>query len=87
MAGASRATGPDEIVAEIERTREHLAATVDTLADRVNPKNAARRGVGNLKAKFVDPDGSPRLQTILPVAGGVVGLVVLVVVIRTLVKD
>ncbi len=33
----------DEIVAEIERTRQNLARTIDTLADRVSPASAARR--------------------------------------------
>jgi hypothetical protein len=33
----------DEIVAEIERTRQNLARTIDTLADKVNPASNARR--------------------------------------------
>jgi hypothetical protein len=33
----------DEIVADIERTRQNLALTIDTLADRVNPASQARR--------------------------------------------
>ena len=33
----------EEIVAEIERTRQNLARTVDTLADRVSPASNARR--------------------------------------------
>jgi hypothetical protein len=33
----------DEIVAEIERTRQNLARTIDTLADRVSPSSNARR--------------------------------------------
>src|ERR1035441_4424982 len=34
---------PDALVAEIERTRENLARTIDTLAERVSPANAARK--------------------------------------------
>lgn len=34
----------DAVQAEIERTRADLAKTVDTLADRLSPKQAARRG-------------------------------------------
>lgn len=73
---------PDEIVAEIEETRERLAHTVDALIDRTNPKNVARRQLGSIKAQFVDGNGSPRMETILPVVGGIVGFAGLVLVIR-----
>jgi thiamine biosynthesis lipoprotein ApbE len=33
----------DEIVAEIERTRQSLARTIDTLADRVSPGSNVKR--------------------------------------------
>jgi hypothetical protein len=33
----------EEIVAEIERTRQNLARTIDTLADRVSPANNIRK--------------------------------------------
>jgi hypothetical protein len=33
----------DDIVAEIERTRQNLARTIDSLADRVSPASNARR--------------------------------------------
>jgi hypothetical protein len=33
----------DAIVAEIERTRQNLARTIDSLADRVSPANNVRR--------------------------------------------
>jgi hypothetical protein len=33
----------EDIVAEIERTRQNLARTIDTLADRVSPASNARR--------------------------------------------
>ena len=33
----------DEIVAEIEQTRQNLARTIDTLADRVSPSSNIRR--------------------------------------------
>jgi hypothetical protein len=33
----------DALVSEIERTRESLARTIDTLADRVSPANNVRR--------------------------------------------
>ncbi|MBC6459587.1 DUF3618 domain-containing protein [Actinomadura sp. HBU206391] len=46
---ADRARDPEALELEIMRTREELARTVDALADRLNPKNAARRGVVRMK--------------------------------------
>lgn len=46
---ADTARDPQALEREIERTRAELARTVDALVDRVNPKNAARRGVLHLK--------------------------------------
>jgi Protein of unknown function (DUF3618) len=47
----------DELVADIERTRENLASTIDAISDRVSPANAARRTVDRLRerAAQVDP--------------------------------
>jgi BASS family bile acid:Na+ symporter len=73
---------PDQLVAEIEVTRDRLASTIDQIVDRANPKNVARRGLERVKARFVAPDGSVRMDTAGPVAGGVVGVVVLIVVLR-----
>ncbi|MEV7006048.1 DUF3618 domain-containing protein [Streptosporangium sp. NPDC051022] len=38
-------TDPAELERRIERTRAELAQTVDAIADRVSPKNVARRTV------------------------------------------
>jgi len=73
---------PDRLVADIEQTRDRLATTIDQIVDRANPKNAARRSLANVKARFVAPDGSVRMETAGPVAGGLVGVVILVVVLR-----
>lgn len=35
---------PDAMAREVEQTRAELAATVDAIAARVNPKRAAARG-------------------------------------------
>ena len=40
---------PDEIRADIERTRAALSDDVDDLAESVNPKNVAQRQVGKVK--------------------------------------
>jgi hypothetical protein len=41
--GAGPTPAPGELVGEIERTRADLARTIDEIADRVAPKNVARR--------------------------------------------
>ena len=49
MTGTATANGragkrdSEDIVAEIERTRQNLARTIDTLADRVSPTGNVRR--------------------------------------------
>lgn len=78
---------PDELVDEIEQVREHLAFTIDQLIDRTNPKNVAKRSLASLKARFVDEQGGPRFETILPVVGGVLAFAGIVVVIRKVVND
>lgn len=68
---------------EIEQTRERLAATIDQLAHRANPKTIVGREVTSVKARFVDVDtGAPRTDNILKAAGAVVGVIVLFVVVR-----
>lgn len=75
---------PDDLVDEIEQIRDRLADTVDALIERTNPKNIARRGLANVKGRFVDETGSPKLGTIVPVVGGAVAVVVGIVVVRKL---
>jgi hypothetical protein len=41
--GVASRTDPDELVAQIERTRESLAQTIDDLAERVSPANNIRK--------------------------------------------
>jgi gas vesicle protein len=45
---------PDEIRAEIERTRAALSDDVDALTDTANPKNIAKRQVGKAKGALSD---------------------------------
>lgn len=77
---------PDEMVEEIDQIRERLAETVDALIDRTNPKNIARRSLADLKGRFVDETGSPRLETIVPVVVGAIAVIGVIVVIRRLVR-
>lgn len=67
---------------DIEQTRERLGSTIDELLYRASPKTIVRREVNSVKAYFVAPDGSPRTENILKVAGGVVGVVALFVLVR-----
>lgn len=46
---ADRARDPAAIEREIEQTREDLARSIDELADRLSPKNAAQRGMAKAK--------------------------------------
>jgi len=78
------AVGPASIEGEIEATRERLAATIDELAYRASPKTIISREVAGIKAVFVDRQGNPRTDNILKAAGGVLGFVAVVVVIRRL---
>jgi hypothetical protein len=67
---------------EMEETRERLAATIDALVTRTNPKNVVKSRVAEVKAVFVDADGNPRTDNVLKVVGGVFGFVGLLALIR-----
>jgi hypothetical protein len=55
--GATAAGGdPDALVAEIERTRENLAETIDTLMERVSPANATRKLREQLREQAARPE-------------------------------
>ncbi len=77
---------PATIEHDIEATRDRLADTIDQLAFRANPKNIVRREIASIKAHFVDAQGNPRTDNIAKVAGGVAGLVAVLVVIRKVAK-
>ena len=79
-------TDTDALVEEIEQIRLRLAGTVDELVDRAHPKAIARRAAADLKAKFVDETGSPRMEAIVPVVAGVVAAVAGLVLIRRLTR-
>jgi predicted transcriptional regulator len=80
-------SSPTELAREIEETRERLATTIDTLLYRSSPKTMISRQVAQAKAFFVDSvTGEPRTENILKVAGGVLGAVALVVVLRKITR-
>ena len=64
----------DEIVAEIERTRQNLARTIDTLADRVSPASNVRR----LRERAAEQAARPEVQlAAAAVVLAVTGIVIL----------
>jgi Protein of unknown function (DUF3618) len=65
---------PEEIEADIERAREQLAQTLDLIADRVSPKNVAKRSADRTREQFVYSDGTMRTERIVA-AVAVVSLV------------
>jgi hypothetical protein len=75
VAVQGRVTGkdPDALVAQIERTRENLAQTIDTLAERVSPANNVRR----LREQAIEQAARPEVR----LAAAAVGLAILGVAI------
>jgi hypothetical protein len=73
---------PESIEDEMEVTRERLAGTIDQLVYRASPKTIVQREIATLKAYFVDAQGNPRTDNIVKVAGGVVGFLGFVVLMR-----
>ena len=47
---------PDALVAEIERTRENLARTIDAIAGRVSPANNARKAMDRVREQVSQID-------------------------------
>jgi anti-sigma factor RsiW len=71
--GLARRTDPDELVAQMERTRENLAQTIDELADRVSPSRNLRR----LRERALTEAERPEVQLVIAAASlFVVGYVV-----------
>jgi Protein of unknown function (DUF3618) len=71
--GAAAKPDPDQIVAEIEQTRDHLARTIDILTDKVSPANNVRR----LKDRAAQEASRPEVQLAAAAAGlAVIGLMI-----------
>ena len=65
---------PDALVKQIERTREDLARTIDTLTQRVSPGNVARRAM----ARVMDQVSRPEVQLAAGAAAlAIVGVTIL----------
>jgi hypothetical protein len=63
--GLARSTDPDQLVAQIERTRESLAQTIDELTDRVSPSSNIRR----LRERALAEAERPEVQLVIAAAG------------------
>jgi len=68
------ANDPDAIRADIERTRENLAETVDALHAKLDVKSQAKAKVAQFKDQATTDDGKPRPDLI----AGAVGVLLLV---------
>ncbi len=77
--------GRESIEQEMDEVRARLGTTIDQLVHRSSPKTIAKRQVGVVRAYFVDEAGQPRTDHIVKVAGGVVGTIVVLGVIRKIV--
>jgi hypothetical protein len=50
------AQDPDTLVADLERTRQNLARTIDAIAERVSPANNARRVMDRVREQASQVD-------------------------------
>ncbi len=66
---------PDTLVKQIERTREDLARTIDTLTQRVSPGNVARRAVSRVLDQASRPEVQLAAGAVVLAVGGVAILV------------
>jgi hypothetical protein len=65
-----------EIDAELAATRERLAGTIDTLAERMQPKQLVSRGAAKAKLVVMTPEGrfrTGRVVTVVVAAAAVFG--------------
>jgi hypothetical protein len=70
----TEARSPAEIERDIEATRVRLASSIDELADRVSPKNVAKRNVDRAKLVVLDESGAPRTNRIAALGAAVAAI-------------
>jgi hypothetical protein len=66
---------PADLEAQIEQTREQLAGTIDQLAERMHPRNLARRGLDRARSLVIDDDGQIRTDRVVMIGGAIVAFV------------
>ena len=69
-AGPAKAADPAEIEAQIKRARAELAATVDQIAERVNPRHVAEDAKRRARDIVYNPDGTLRKERVIAIGGG-----------------
>jgi hypothetical protein len=65
---------PEEIQADIERQREHLAETVDQLSHKLDVKAQTKAKVADVRDRATTDDGKPRPEVLGVAAAVVIGL-------------
>ncbi|MBT0769311.1 DUF3618 domain-containing protein [Kineosporia sp. J2-2] len=77
---------PSELEKEIQARRERLAATIDELSGRAQPKEIARRGAAALSERLQTvthtPEGELRTERLAAVAGAFVVIAGVLVFVR-----
>ncbi len=69
---------PDDIQADIEQQRAHLAQTVDQLSHKLDVKAQGKAKVDDLKDRATTDDGKPRPEVIAGAAAALTAFVLLV---------
>src|ERR1700677_1042662 len=67
----------DDLVADIDRTRQELAATIDAISDRLNPANVAHRTVERVRERIAQVDPVLAGSAAVAVAGIAIAYVLL----------
>jgi Protein of unknown function (DUF3618) len=65
----SKQVSQEVLVADIERTRENLARTIDAISDRVSPANVARRAADRARERVASIDPVMAGGAVVVVAG------------------
>lgn len=77
---------PSELEQQIQARRDHLAATIDELTSRAQPKEIARRGAALLSDRLQTmthtEDGELRTERLAAVAGAVVVVAGVLIFVR-----
>ena len=72
--GTALMSTPEEIQADIERQREHLAQTVDQLGHKLDVKAQTKEKVADVRDRATTDDGKPRPEVLGAAAAVVLGL-------------
>jgi len=81
----SKSVDQDALVADIDRTRAELAATIDAISDRVSPKKNLQRAVD--QAREAVDQVRERISQVDPIVAGVAaGAVVMGIAVLILVR-